>query len=95
MEEGEFMPNGSIRAVYIFSLVAIFILMIACVNFINLSTAHPVSRRDSRHTEDVRFGQEIPCPAVPDRICHHKPIERRHRISNDCPAPARFQQSFG
>jgi putative ABC transport system permease protein len=42
--EGELRPNGSLRAVYIFSLVAIFILVLACINFINLSTARSVER---------------------------------------------------
>jgi putative ABC transport system permease protein len=31
--------NGSIEFVYIFSVIALFILLIACVNFMNLSTA--------------------------------------------------------
>jgi putative ABC transport system permease protein len=42
--EGELKPNGSIKAVYIFSMIAIFILVIACINFINLSTARSVER---------------------------------------------------
>jgi len=36
--------GGNIQYVYIFSLVAIFILLIACVNFMNLSTARSSSR---------------------------------------------------
>jgi putative ABC transport system permease protein len=36
--------NGSIQYVYIFSAVAIFILLIACVNFMNLSTARSANR---------------------------------------------------
>ena len=42
--EGELRPNGSLKAVYIFSLVAIFILALACINFINLSTARSMER---------------------------------------------------
>ena len=42
--EGELKPNGSIKAVYIFSVIAAFILLIACINFINLSTARSVER---------------------------------------------------
>jgi putative ABC transport system permease protein len=42
--ESELSPNGSITAVYIFSIVAIFILLLACINFINLSTARSVER---------------------------------------------------
>ncbi len=35
----ELQANGSIKYVYIFSALAIFILLLACVNFTNLSTA--------------------------------------------------------
>lgn len=42
--EGELGSNGSMTAVYIFSIVAIFILSLACINFINLSTARSVER---------------------------------------------------
>lgn len=37
-------PNGDIKYVYIFSAVAIFILIIACVNFMNLATARSANR---------------------------------------------------
>lgn len=37
-------PMGNIRYVYIFSTVALFVLLIACVNFMNLSTARSVNR---------------------------------------------------
>jgi putative ABC transport system permease protein len=36
--------NGNITYVYIFSVIAIFILLIACVNFMNLSTARSANR---------------------------------------------------
>jgi putative ABC transport system permease protein len=36
--------SGNINNVYIFSIVAIFILLIACINFINLTTARSVER---------------------------------------------------
>jgi putative ABC transport system permease protein len=32
-------PSGDIRYVYIFSVIALFMLLIACINFMNLSTA--------------------------------------------------------
>jgi len=41
---GELGPNGSITYVYIFSIIASFILLIACVNFMNLSTARSANR---------------------------------------------------
>ncbi|MFN8346343.1 MAG: ABC transporter permease [Spirosomataceae bacterium] len=36
--------NGSIQYVYIFSAVALFLLLIACINFMNLSTARSANR---------------------------------------------------
>ncbi len=40
----EFEANGNESYVYIFSSVGLFILIIACINFMNLSTARSVSR---------------------------------------------------
>jgi len=36
--------NGNIQYVYIFSVVALFVLLIACINFMNLSTARSSNR---------------------------------------------------
>ncbi|WP_254169125.1 ABC transporter permease [Chryseosolibacter histidini] len=41
---GEFEPNGSITYVYLFGAVATLILIIACINFMNLSTARSANR---------------------------------------------------
>ncbi|HTD93601.1 MAG TPA: ABC transporter permease [Chitinophagaceae bacterium] len=40
----ELAANGSIKYVYIFSALALFILLLACVNFTNLSTAFSTKR---------------------------------------------------
>jgi len=40
----EFETNGSAQYVYIFIVIAVFILLIACVNFMNLSTARSAGR---------------------------------------------------
>jgi putative ABC transport system permease protein len=40
----ELAPNGNIQFVYIFSIVALFILTIACINFMNLTTARSANR---------------------------------------------------
>ena len=40
----EIEANGDIRYVYIFSAIAFFILLIACINFMNLSTARSAKR---------------------------------------------------
>ena len=40
----ELEPNGNITTVYLFSLIALFILLLACVNFVNLATARSVKR---------------------------------------------------
>lgn len=42
--EAELRPNGSLTTVYIFAVIAVFILFLACINFINLSTARSVER---------------------------------------------------
>lgn len=41
---GEFEANGKISYVYLFGLIAFFVLLIACVNFMNLSTARSAER---------------------------------------------------
>lgn len=41
---GEIEPNGSITNIYVFSTIAVFILLIACINFINLSIAQGSDR---------------------------------------------------
>jgi putative ABC transport system permease protein len=41
---GEIGINGDIRYVYVFSLAALFILLIACINFMNLATARSAGR---------------------------------------------------
>jgi putative ABC transport system permease protein len=40
----EFEVNSDIKYIYIFSAVAVFVLLIACFNYMNLSTAHSVKR---------------------------------------------------
>ncbi|AQG81072.1 ABC transporter permease [Spirosoma montaniterrae] len=42
--QGELTPPGDIQYVYIFSAVALFILFIACINFMNLATARSAGR---------------------------------------------------
>ncbi len=41
---GEFEATGDMKYVYIFTLIAIFIIILACINFTNLSTARSTSR---------------------------------------------------
>ncbi len=42
--EKEYRANGDIVYVYTFSLVALFILLVACINFVNLATARAAGR---------------------------------------------------
>lgn len=41
---GELAPNGDIKYVLIFTAIALFILILACINFMNLSTARSAGR---------------------------------------------------
>lgn len=45
---GEFTPNSEAKYVYIFALIGAFILLIACINFMNLATA-----RSSRRAKEI------------------------------------------
>ncbi len=40
----ELTPNGNLQYVYIFIAIAVFIILIACINFMNLSTARSANR---------------------------------------------------
>jgi putative ABC transport system permease protein len=40
----EIVPNGNIQYLYIFGAIAAFIILIACINFMNLSTARSANR---------------------------------------------------
>lgn len=40
----ELSPSGNIQYIYIFSAIALFILLIACINFMNLTTAKSANR---------------------------------------------------
>src|SRR5215210_3101307 len=42
--DSELEENGDIKRVYIFSAIALFILLIACINYMNLSTARSALR---------------------------------------------------
>ena len=42
--KGELEPNGNITFIYLFGIIAAFILAIACINFMNLSTARSSNR---------------------------------------------------
>ena len=41
---GELRPNSDITYIYLFGAIALFILIIACINFMNLSTARSANR---------------------------------------------------
>jgi putative ABC transport system permease protein len=55
----EMSPNGSMEYVYIFSAIAIFILLIACINFMNLSTARSANRAKEVGMRKVMGSQRI------------------------------------
>lgn len=41
---GDIIPRGDMRYIWLFGAVAVFILLLACINFINLSTAKSANR---------------------------------------------------
>ena len=41
---GDYEDHGDIKAVYVFSIIALFILLLACINFMNLTTAQSGKR---------------------------------------------------
>lgn len=41
---GEFKENGNIRDIYLYSTIGLIILIMACINFINLASAHSLNR---------------------------------------------------
>ncbi|TMU55200.1 ABC transporter permease [Flagellimonas algicola] len=43
-KKSELSPNGSMQNIYILSFIALFLIVLACVNFMNLSTSHSLKR---------------------------------------------------
>ncbi len=41
---GEIAPNGDIKNIYLFATIALVILIIGCLNYVNLATAHSIKR---------------------------------------------------
>ena len=66
--KGELEPGGDIKYVYILSAIGLFILLLACINFVNLSTARSANRAkevgikkvvgSSRHDLIIQFLSE-------------------------------------
>jgi putative ABC transport system permease protein len=44
MEYGDITPSGSVTSLYILASIAVFTLLIACINFMNLATARSMKR---------------------------------------------------
>ena len=60
--DSELEPPGNIRYIYIFSLIGLFILLIACINYMNLATARSAGRAKEvgmRKVVGARRGQLI------------------------------------
>ena len=51
--QAELAPNSDVKYVYIFSMIALFILLIACINFMNLSTTR-LSKKTLRF-DSIKF----------------------------------------
>ena len=55
----ELAPNSDIQMVYIFTIIAVLILLIACVNFMNLSTARSANRAKEVGVRKVLGSQRL------------------------------------
>jgi putative ABC transport system permease protein len=65
-------PNGDITRVYIFSIIGLFILLIACINYMNLSTARSALRaREIGIRKVVGAQRKRNHLSVPRRISTH------------------------
>ena len=54
--------NGNIQYVYIFSAVALFMLLIACINFMNLSTStFGQPGKGSRYKQSIGYRKKLTC----------------------------------
>ena len=53
----ELQPNGDIKYVWIFSAIALFVLIIACINFMNLTTAKSAQRSKEIGVRKVMGGE--------------------------------------
>ncbi len=58
--DGEFAPNSNIKTIYLFSTIAFLILIIACINYMNLATARSTQR-----------GKEVAIRKVVGALRHH------------------------
>jgi putative ABC transport system permease protein len=55
----EIQPNSSLTTMYVFGSISIFVLLIACINFINLSTARATKRAKEVGMRKTLGGQRI------------------------------------
>jgi putative ABC transport system permease protein len=76
----EMEPGGDVRYVYVFGAIAVFMLLLACINFTNLSTEplHGRGRQTgqgSGHPQGNGLGPGRPGAAIPGRIgAAHRPV---------------------
>ncbi|HEX6227332.1 MAG TPA: FtsX-like permease family protein [Chryseolinea sp.] len=55
----EIQPNGNLTTIYVFASIAFFVLLIACINFINLSTARAAKRAKEVGMRKTLGGQKF------------------------------------
>ena len=91
----ELEANGATEYVYLFSVVAFLILLLACVNYVNLATARSMARAREVGIRKVRLGPEAAPPAIPDRIVPPCPRRGRPRGPPGPPGASRFNPRPG
>ena len=94
--ERELTPNSDIRYVYLFGAIAVFIILIACINFMN--PGHRAVRgkgRGNRPEKDLRRGQGPGDPAVHMRVHAHDRACGWHCPPTSHAEPAVVQPAHG
>lgn len=62
--------GGRIQFVWLFGIIGVFVLFLACINFMNLSTAQSERRARGWYTQGGRLNEITTYPAISFRVIH-------------------------